>query len=151
MPRLPVFVSAVAALALAASANAQVYKWKDANGTTHYSDAPPVGTTYQKVQVNTNVATPVAPAPMPGTGASANSSSQAAAQSPPASTAPVPDTANNRDKLCKQLDSNITLLNSNSPVLSNGNGGPQQNLSDAQRKQALASAQSQKKQYCGAH
>lgn len=148
MSRLSAFVFAAAALALAASADAQVYKWKDANGTVHYSDAPPIGTDYQKVQVNTNVATPVTPAPIPGNSASTNSSPQTAAQSAPASTAPVPDTTNNRTKLCKQLDSNITLLNSNSPVLSSGNGGPPQNLTDAQRKQALASAHSQKKQYC---
>lgn len=151
MSRLPAFVFAVAALALAASAGAQVYKWKDSNGVTHYSDAPPVGTTYQKVQVNTNVATPVAPAPIPGNSVSANSSTQTATQSAPASTAPVPDTADNRAKLCKQLDSNIALLNSSSPVLSHNNDGPPQNLSDAQRKQALASAQSNRKQYCNAH
>lgn len=151
MPRLPAFVFAAAALALAASANAQVYKWKDSNGVTHYSDAPPIGTNYQKVQVSTNVATPVAPAPIPSNSANANSSPQAAAQSAPASTAPAADTAENRAKLCKQLNSNITLLNSSSPVLSSGNGGTPQNLSDAQRKQALASAQSQKKEYCNAH
>ncbi len=151
MPRLPAFVFAAAALALAASADAQVYKWKDAKGTVHYSDAPPIGTSYQKVQVNTNVATPVTPAPIPKDNASGNSAAQAAAQPAPASTAPVPDTADNRTKLCKQLDSNIALLNSNSPVLSNGSGGPPKDLNDAQRKQALTSAQSQKKQYCNAH
>jgi len=151
MPRLPAFVFAAAALALAASADAQVYKWKDANGTVHYSDAPPIGTSYQKVQVNTNMATPVTPAPIPKDNASGNSVAQAATQPAPASTAPVPDTADNRAKLCKQLDSNIALLNSNSPVLSNGNGGSPKDLNDAQRKQALTSAQSQKKQYCNAH
>lgn len=151
MSRLPAFVFAAAALALAASAGAQVYKWKDSNGITHYSDAPPVGTTYQKVQVNTNVATPVTPAPISGNSANTNSGSQAAAQPASASTAPVRDTPDNRAKLCKQLDSNITLLNGSSPVLSKSNDGPPQNLTDAQRKQALASAQSKKKQYCDAH
>ena len=148
MPRLPAFVFAAAALALAASAGAQVYKWKDSNGTTHYSDAPPIGTNYQKVQVNTNVSTPVTPAPAPNS--NTNASSQADAHSAPAPTPPVRDTADNRAKLCKQLDSNISLLNSNSPVLSNGDGPPK-NLDEAQRKQALASAQSQKKQYCSQH
>ncbi|MGZ5201691.1 MAG: DUF4124 domain-containing protein [Telluria sp.] len=34
-------ILALAALLCAASANAQVYKWKDAKGVTHFSDAPP--------------------------------------------------------------------------------------------------------------
>jgi len=45
-------------LALAAlSAQAQIYKWTDANGTVHYSDQPQDG------QKSTALSTPAAPAP----------------------------------------------------------------------------------------
>ncbi|HJU07985.1 MAG TPA: DUF4124 domain-containing protein [Rhodanobacteraceae bacterium] len=148
MPRLLVSaVLAVAALAACASASAQVYKWKDANGTTHYSDVPPpTGSKYQKVNVSSSVATTVAPAPA-STAVAADASAKTAAPAS-ASTARVPDTADNRAKLCKQLDSNIALLNSDQPLTSGDASTPQQNMSDVQRRQELATAQAQKKQYC---
>lgn len=140
-------VFAVAALALAASVNAQVYKWKDASGTPHYSDVPPpTGSKYEKVSVSSNVTTPVTPAPASTTAAAA--SAKTAAQPAPASTARVPDTAANRATLCKQLDSNIALLNSNQTLTVGDANSPQQNMSDTQRQQELATAQAQKKQYC---
>jgi len=37
------FLTIVAVLATVTVANAQIYTWKDANGHTHYSDQPPVG------------------------------------------------------------------------------------------------------------
>ena len=38
------FAFAVVALLAATAVSAQVYEWKDAQGKTHYSDKPPVGT-----------------------------------------------------------------------------------------------------------
>ena len=38
--------------AFAAQAQSGVYKWKDKNGTTHYSDAPPPAGQYGDVQPN---------------------------------------------------------------------------------------------------
>lgn len=37
-------IATLAALACAAGAGAQVYKWKDAKGVTHFSDTPPAST-----------------------------------------------------------------------------------------------------------
>lgn len=42
------FALAVIALLVATAAGAQVYEWKDAQGKTHYSDKPPVGTSAVK-------------------------------------------------------------------------------------------------------
>jgi hypothetical protein len=39
------FAFAVVALLATTAASAQIYEWKDAQGKTHYSDHPPVGTT----------------------------------------------------------------------------------------------------------
>lgn len=152
MPRLPPFVFAVAALALAVSASAQVYKWKDAKGVTHYSDsAPPSGVEYQKVQINSNTATAVVATPASSASAAAaaaGAKTAQAAQPAPASTARIPDTAANRAKLCKDLDQNIGMLGSDKPLTSGDASSPQQNMSDVQRRQELATARAQKQQYC---
>jgi len=153
MPRLPVFVFAVAALALAASADAQVYKWKDSKGVTHYSDsAPAAGIEYQRVQVNSNTTTAVAATPAPSASSTAAASTakaaQPAAQPAPASTAKIPDTSANRAKLCKDLARNIGMLDSDQPLTSGDASAPQQNMSDVQRRQELATARAQKQQYC---
>ncbi|HEY3521517.1 MAG TPA: DUF4124 domain-containing protein [Rhodanobacteraceae bacterium] len=148
MPRLLVSAAfAVAALTICASVSAQVYKWKDANGTTHYSDVPPpAGSKYERVSVSSNVATPVVATPAP---ASSTSAAKSNAGAPSAqNTASTADTPDNRAKLCKQLDSNIALLDSDQPVTSGDANTPQQNMSDVQRRQELATAQAQKKQYC---
>lgn len=53
-----------AALALLLAANAaaaQVYKWVDANGVTHYGNHPPAGVTAQPVGDRMNVYQPDAP------------------------------------------------------------------------------------------
>lgn len=150
MPRLPVVVLAAAALALAASAGAQVYKWKDAKGVTHYSDSPPAsGTQYQRVKVSGSAGTPVTPMPATTSAATAASGTTAASQPAPASTARIPDTAANRARLCKDLDRNIGLLSSDQPLTSGDADTSQQNMSDVQRRQELATARAQKSQYCG--
>ncbi len=138
-------VFAFTAFAFATLAGAQVYKWKDANGTTHYSDVPPpAGSKYDKVSVSSNVTTPVTAAPATAATAATPARPVTAAQS----AARMPDTPANRASLCKQLDSNIALLNSNQPLTSGDANSPQQNMSDTQRQQELATAQAQKKQYC---
>src|SRR5690242_2438251 len=151
MPRLPACVFAASALAFAASGGAQVYKWKDAKGVTHYSDsAPTSGVEYQQVKVSSGATTPVAPvaASTGAAAATAAASATPAAQPAPASTAKIPDTAANRAKLCKDLNHNIGLLSSDQPLTSGDAGTPQQNMSDVQRRQELATARAQKQQYC---
>ncbi|HJU25286.1 MAG TPA: DUF4124 domain-containing protein [Rhodanobacteraceae bacterium] len=148
MPRLfPAALFAVAALALSASAAAQVYKWKDANGTTHYSDVPPpAGSKYERVSISSNVATAVAATPTPAGSAAPAAVANAGTQTAQADR--IADTPDNRAQLCKQLDSNIALLNSDQPITAGDAETPQHNMSDVQRRQELATAQAQKKQYC---
>ena len=149
MPRLTVAaVFALAVLVLAAPVAAQVYKWKDANGTTHYSDAPPpTGSKYDKVNISSNVATPVTQTPVSAATSAAPAKTAASAQAAkPAGS--MPDTPANRATLCKQLDSNIALLNSKQSLTAGDANSPQENMSDTQRQQQLATAQAQRKQYC---
>lgn len=60
-------VLAAASLAFAPHADAaEVYKWTDANGVTHYADAPPDGQKYERVKVGAGTTSAVPdPAPAP--------------------------------------------------------------------------------------
>ncbi|KRB41395.1 hypothetical protein ASD82_09150 [Rhodanobacter sp. Root179] len=130
---------AVALLLLAPLATAQVYKWTDASGTVHYSEAPPAqGTKFEKV-TTTGTAQPLAPPP---------TSETAGAREAPAQPAqPVADTPENRASLCATLKSNIGALQGGGPVVMQQNGKSVA-LDDAQRKQQVASAQAQYDQFC---
>ncbi len=134
---------AVALLLLAPLATAQVYKWTDASGTVHYSEAPPVqGTNYKEVKTNGTVAALAAPAP--------SSRENSEGSNEPAEPAkPVADTPENRAKLCVSLKSNLAALQGSGPVVMQQDGKPTA-LDDAQRKQQASSAQNQYNQYCQA-
>src|SRR5579859_6496477 len=137
---------ALALLLVAPLACAQVYKWTDAHGTTHYSESPPpTGTKYNQVRVNTGTSSPAGAS----TAATSNSSSTASSQNSnnSAPQAPVEDTPENRAKLCNSLKTNIGTLQGSGPVVMN-NGGQQQVLNADQRKQQLDASQSQYSQYC---
>lgn len=130
----------VALLLLAPLASAQVYKWTDASGTVHYSQAPPAqGTKYNEVKTSGTVD---APAPTPAT-------PPAAEPSPTATAQPVADTPENRSNLCKSLQSNLDALNGSAPVVME-KGGKSTALDDSQRKQQVAADTAQYNQYCQA-
>jgi hypothetical protein len=137
---------ALALLLVAPLACAQVYKWTDAHGTTHYSETPPPsGTKYSQVSVNAGTS---APAGNDSTGStSSNASNSGAAQSSDNPAPPVADTPENRAKLCSSLKTNISTLQGSGPVVMS-NGGQQQLLNADQRKQQLDASQSQYSQYC---
>ena len=129
---------AVALLLLAPLVTAQVYKWTDASGTVHYSEAPPAqGTKYSKVKTN---GTADAPAPAPAAPAATEPSPETTAQ-------PVADTPENRGKLCKSLQANLAALNGSAPVVMEKGGKPTA-LDDSQRKQQIAADTAQYNQYC---
>ena len=134
---------AAALLLLAPLVCAQAYKWTDANGTVHYSDAPPAqGTKYSKVTTTGTVEPVAAPAPP-----SKSDSGPAEAPHPARPNLPMADTPENRAKLCASLKSNIDTLKSNGPVVMEQDG--QQKLMEAdQRKQQQATAEAQYQQYC---
>ena len=134
---------ATALLLVAPLAAAQAYKWTDANGTVHYSDAPPPqGTKYNKVTTSGSVGPQSASEPTNSSNTDSTGSSQ-----PQSKQQPMADTPENRTKLCGDLKSNIEMLKSNGPVAMQV--GDQQKLINAdQRKQQQASAEAQYQQYC---
>jgi hypothetical protein len=125
----------------------QIYKWKDANGVTHFSQTPPSsGTHFTKMRLagEPDVSSNPPPAASTDNTEPGNSAPQ---QTAPASST-QPDTASNRAALCKQLDSNISLLQSKQPVVTNGDNGKQEVMSDNAREAQLATARAQQAQYC---
>lgn len=126
----------------------QIYKWKDSSGVVHFSQTPPAdGAHYKKMQLSS--APEVASRPSsPAEGTSDGDSRDIAAPPRDATQTTKPDTPSNRAALCKQLSSNITLLQGKQPVVTGGDNGKQQVMSDTAREQQLATARSQQVQYC---
>jgi hypothetical protein len=138
----------LACIASFASAQ-QIYKWKDANGVTHFSQTPPSsGTHFTKMHLAG--APDVSSNPPPAAAGAENT--EPGSTSAPQQTAPAgstqPDTASNRAELCKQLTSNISLLQSKQPVVASGGNGKQEVMSDNAREAQLATARAQQAQYC---
>ena len=134
---------AVALLLLAPLATAQVYKWTDASGTVHYSEAPPAqGTQYSKVTTTGSVE------PLSKSTAQAQAEDGSAGRTEP-KPAPktIADTPANRKSLCDSLQSNLATLQGSAPVVMEQDGKPNA-LDAAQRKQQIDTAQGQYNQYC---
>lgn len=130
----------VVALLLAAplATAQQIYKWKDAQGTMHYSQqAPTQDVHYQQVQLKAGVESANTATPKP---ASATTTAPAAATE-------MADTPDNRSKLCATLKSNLATLRGKGPVVMQQNGKPAA-LDDSQRQQQIATAEAQYGQYC---
>lgn len=132
---------ALALLLLAPLATAQVYKWTDAGGTVHYSQAPPAqGTKFTRVTTTGRVQPLVKPAPREN--AEANNE-------PTAEQKPVADTPENRSKMCEALKANLAALQGSGPVVMRTDGKSVA-LDAAQRKQQIDSTQARYNQYCQA-
>jgi hypothetical protein len=139
MRRCLVLVLLLAACPLAF---AQAYKWKDAQGVTHYSDSPPAGqgAKVEKIQMKGGVSTPT-----PSEGAAPARAATAA--TPPAGT-PVADNPANRKQLCSQLTKNLEVLQKEAVVsMDDGKGGTQQ-LDAAGRQRQMETTQAQMTLYC---
>lgn len=131
-----------ALLLVAPLAAAQAYKWTDANGTVHYSDAPPAqGTKYSKVTTTGTVEPLAAPAPQ-----SSSESSDSSAKPAP-SNQPVVNTPENHAAFCTAVKGNIDTLKSSGPVVMEQDG-QQKVIDDDQRKQQQATAEAQYQQFC---
>lgn len=125
----------------------QIYKWKDANGVVHYSQTPPTSSTHYTKMRLTNQPDVSSVAPASTNTESTNAPEPGAAQ-PAAQGGTQADTPSNRAELCKQLGSNIALLQSKQPVVTDGSDGKQQVMSDNARESQLATARAQQAQYC---
>ena len=123
-------------LALPMMASAQVYKWTDANGTQHFSDAPPPqGVKYTSIHTRMDADQPREPT-------KAEDSSENNQQASSDDNEKARDARTQR--FCAQLQSNIKLLSSSEPVQRMGSDGKTSPLDAQTRAQEL---QQQRKRY----
>jgi len=127
-------------LSICPLAFAQAYKWKDAQGVTHYADAPPPGkVSYEKIRTTGTAEAPVPAAPAAAATAGADKG---------ATTPIVTDTPANRASLCDALRKNNEILNNEKVVtMDDGKGGRKQ-VDDATRQLELKKTQAQMTLYC---
>lgn len=126
-----------------------VYKWTDAGGVVHYSDAPPPQDTanVQRVRVSGGAGRGMGQEGQSPTNAS--DPSKDAEKPPPQQASTVPDNSENRVKLCNQARANLELLQSKYQVsFDKENSGKPQLLDEKARQAQIADAQDQIAVFC---
>lgn len=140
-----ILVAAIGLLAGASAISGTVYKWKDANGQSHYSQQPPEGV--KKFETIDTAGDTMADAsdtsqPNPDSGdQKAAGAAGGAAGLTPAQT--------QRQQLCKGARDNAATLTAHATVKADVNGdGKQVTLNAAQHDAALSDANKQVDLYC---
>ncbi|MFT4247790.1 MAG: DUF4124 domain-containing protein [Pseudomonas sp.] len=113
----------LALLAASAAAGAtNLYKWKDANGVSHYSEKPPEGQRYDTRRIDVR-----------------------AGVTPPEATAPQAESA-----ACSTARNNLDVLGGSGPVMqdTDGDGKPDATLDEGQRAAQKNLADAAVKAYC---
>ncbi|QAX86919.1 DUF4124 domain-containing protein [Pseudomonas sp. DTU12.3] len=119
---------------------AQIYKWVDAQGVTHFDAQPPAGQSSTTVQ--TPSSPPPIPAAMPGSGALGD---QKAIDDKVKKQ--VADQQTQLKQFCEQARTNLAQLQNN-PRLREEVEGQLRRLDDAQRQERIVEAQKQIAQNC---
>lgn len=144
MPRyslraLPIVLAG--ALCIASAAAEDVYKWTDANGVTHYADAPPSGIKYEKLNVRTV------------TTASATEETKTLSPEDAAAKTAADTAALNEKSLssgCRQARANLEILQSNAIVRKDVDGdGVPEDVSGAQLEKEVKNAEKLVAGFCG--
>jgi hypothetical protein len=128
-----------------ASANAAdpVYKWKDANGQSHYSQTPPDGIKYE------TIAASGAPASALAASGHADSGAAAKTATAPAATGTPTQAQVKRQELCDNARKNVDVLTTRPMVqMDINNTGTPVALTPAQQSQQLELAKQQTASYC---
>lgn len=151
MKRQLLLLTLLCAAATAHAGEGQVYKWTDAAGIVHYSDAPPPRDTQnvQTVRV-TGGDRPHAVASAADNTEAPDKKPEAAAGAgtPPATDATFADTPENRAKNCQQARANLDVLQSKYPVSVTGADGKATALDDKARQARIDAANAQVAQNC---
>ena len=136
----------IALLGFTAAQAADAYRWVDASGVVHYSDAPPpLQTKAELVHLHGTGSATGAAVAMPAEGADARDSGEAAANKPQGVLA---STVQSAEKRCADARANLEVLQRSGPVgIDTGTGKPQP-LDDKARQQQTANAQTIIATYC---
>jgi hypothetical protein len=150
MKNRSLYVSLVGSMALAgamaAAQAADAYRWVDANGVVHYSDAPPpVESKAELVHLPGTGSTTGTVVSLPDEPAKADDSEEPGEKKAPGTLASSVQSA---EKRCADARANIEALQRSGPVgIDSGNGKPQP-LDDKTRQQMITNAQTVIATYC---
>lgn len=140
-------VGFLCAVLACAPALAQVYKWVDANGVTHYSEKPPENG--QAKEVPLREASPASSNPKPASSASEQERAfkQRQLAREQAEAKAEKDKAAN-DAQCKQLLSGLNTMRSVGRIASVNDKGEREYMTDEQRDALIASREQEYNQHC---
>ncbi len=147
MTRTIFFLGLSLTAATVLAAQSQVYKWTDAQGVVHYSDAPPPTTQANVQQVR--VSGGDRPHAVDGDATADVPASKPADATPPDSTAAQaapPETPHDKD--CANARSNLELLQSKFQVSVTGSDGKAVALDDKSRQAQIADMNAQIATFC---
>ena len=144
MKRQWLFIALVGAVTAAHAADA--YRWVDAKGVVHWSDAPPpVESKAELVHLPGTGRTAGAAVAIPDEPAKADDSEEAGEKKEPGTLASSVQSA---EKRCAEARANLEVLQRSGPVgMDSGNGKPQP-LDDAARQRQIGNAQTIIATYC---
>ncbi|EAR23203.1 DUF4124 domain-containing protein [Nitrococcus mobilis] len=112
MQRIVWITAVLAALTASAAIAAKIYKWRDSQGQTHYSELPPVGRGAQTLDIQTppehTPPAPRQPTPLPGTPLSSNG--QKTTAQPSGSDPRVQPNVHNQQLACPTARQNLLYL-----------------------------------------
>lgn len=128
---------------LAISASAQIYKWKDANGVTQYSDTPPPAGT-NKAQVVETRDMPVSSISAPKVAPTQSQAKASAAASQPAQQA----RSEKDPKICGELQGRLRFLQSGQLAKTVNNRGEVEFMTEEKRNADIASVQKEMQRFC---
>lgn len=129
-------------LALSATASAQVYKWVDAQGNTHFGAQPPQG--QEATKINTSSAQPkqpsAAPAPLPTLPKPGSADDPAQKAIDDKVKKEVAENEEKRAKYCEATRTNLAQLQNN-PRLTTEENGQVRRLTEEERQAKIAENQ----------
>ncbi len=139
-----VLATAIGLLVGATAMADTVYKWKDANGQSHYSQQPPEGRKYETINSAGDAA--LRNDQLPAASAASDKQDSAAATGKPGAPTPA---QRQREQLCKNARANAATLTQHAVVTGDINGdGKTVTLNAAQHDQALKDANKAIDLYC---
>ena len=107
----------------------QFYKWKDEKGATHYTQTPPPARNSQVLSIKARAATAT-----PSTATAVNTATTTPTSTSKLADKPVTPTAPKLSaQACKDLKSNLDLLQSGRRLYENDTGGERSYLTEAQK------------------
>ena len=136
-------VMALLALGTYTRAQADIYKWVDAKGLTHYSEEPPNTGHYEVIKSAT-----LPPSPAPTAAPAQAQPAKPAAPQPQANAQQSPAAQKQHAENCLRAKQTLGILETRSHILATDASGQQVRLTEEQRQAKIAEIKQKLAKYC---